>query len=97
MGGGYFSDMLDSGRKDPYTARLGASALKPRAARQSMTLGDVLSGKILGSPPAKKDGPVHAAPAVSGGHGAAWQLLRQVEQQRKQIESVIAQIEELQK
>ena len=88
------SDLLAE-RRDPYTTRLALAASRQAATGKRMSLGDLLTGKILSSPstPEKK------APTViaDGGHGAAWQLMRQVEQQRKELDALLREIESLQK
>jgi hypothetical protein len=94
-----FADIHEHPR-DPYLTRISSSSVKPlpSSARKSMTLSDIISGKILGPPSGTTEAAVHIrAPTVAtGGHGAAWQLLRQVEQQRKQIEQILKDLEQLQ-
>jgi len=84
------------GRRDAYIARISRSAVKPfeSSVKKSMTLGDILAGKILGSPSPEVS---RRAPSLVSNHGGAWQLLRQVEQQRKQIEMILKEIEQLKK
>jgi hypothetical protein len=63
-----------------------------------MSLGDLLTGKILSSPEAKSR-PVTpelvatTLDAPTGGHGAAWQLLRIIEQQNRELENMSRQID----
>ena len=91
--------MAEPMRRDPYTTRLSMAALKTPVGKKRLSLGDVLAGKILGSPSAtasRPSTPEKAAPTVvSGGHGSAWQLMRQVEEQRKQMETLLKEVESL--
>ena len=55
-----------------------------------ISLADMLAGKILGSP---SDVSSPEKPQLATGHGAAWQLLRQVEQQTREIDALLQEID----
>ena len=80
---------FDSARKDTYASRLSVTALREPVGSKRLSLGEVLTGKILGSPPQRRAPTI----AVNSGHGASWQLLRQIEQQRKDLEKLLKMIE----
>ena len=87
------ASLLDSSRSgDTYTSRLSLCAVREPLGSKRLSLGDVLTGKILGSPP-----PPCRAPTIptSYGHGASWQLLRQIEQQRRELEALLKKIQGL--
>jgi len=66
---------------------------RPMAKGKRMSLGELITGKILSSPQAKSRPvtPELAAPPIapSGGHGAAWRLLRQIEAQQRELENIL--------
>jgi hypothetical protein len=87
------ASLLDSSRSgDTYTSRLSLCAVREPLGSKRLSLGDVLTGKILGSPP-----PPCRAPTIptSYGHGASWQLLRQIDQQRRELEALLKKIQGL--
>ena len=85
-------------KRPPRPSRSAVATLK--TPWQRLSLGDILTGKILGSPEARSVPlamtPEKVAPTVStGGHGAAWQFLRKVEEQRKQMEALLKEVSEI--
>lgn len=85
-------------KRPPRPSRSAVATLK--TPRQRLSLGDILTGKILGSPEARSPPlamtPEKVASTMSaGGHGAAWQLLRKVEEQRKQMEALLKEVSEI--
>ena len=87
--GHIFSDAAPSVvRRDSFTP-------KPMKNGKRMSLGDLITGKILASPEGRSrpTSPDISVPVIApGGHGVAWQLLRQIEAQHRELESLLRKV-----
>ena len=94
-----FQALTNEFKRDSYTSRLSGSGPLLRSpagsAKHNLTLADMLGSRAVGTFVAPSLDSSIQAPTGNSGHGAAWKLLRQVEQQRKQIEAITRQIVEM--
>ncbi len=81
------SDSTGFRRRESFTPR-------PLSSGKRVSLADLITGKILSSPEPVRSRPTTPelvrAPVVvpEGGHGAAWQLLRQIENQHRELDTL---------
>ena len=82
------------GRRDPYLARLAVGSMRTPASPQAgkKSLNELLTGHFR--EPVVTAGRGRQSMAV-GHHGQAWRLMRQVEQQSKELDGISRELDEI--